>query len=117
MHHLRSSAGVQVANLAHTCPGTSGSLCRNGVGSGAVTGGGDSVPVGTVLLWAGANDSDIPCGYIECAGQLVSISQYRTLFACIGTRYGGDGVATFKLPFLPMLGSNAAVVRWIIKIA
>jgi microcystin-dependent protein len=33
-----------------------------------------------------------------CEGQLLSISENETLFALIGTTYGGDGETTFALP-------------------
>jgi len=33
-----------------------------------------------------------------CNGQLIGISQNTTLYALIGTTYGGDGVNTFALP-------------------
>lgn len=35
-----------------------------------------------------------------CAGQTLNISQFTTLFALLGTTYGGDGISTFKLPDL-----------------
>jgi microcystin-dependent protein len=35
-----------------------------------------------------------------CAGQLLPISEYETLFNLIGTTYGGDGQSTFQLPDL-----------------
>ncbi|MEO6523477.1 MAG: tail fiber protein [Mucilaginibacter sp.] len=41
-----------------------------------------------------------PRGWMLCQGQTMSISQYTTLFALIGTTYGGDGVQTFVLPDL-----------------
>jgi microcystin-dependent protein len=41
-----------------------------------------------------------PGGWMFCAGQSLSIAEYSTLFALIGTTYGGDGSATFKLPDL-----------------
>ena len=41
-----------------------------------------------------------PRGYMNCAGQLLSISQYSALFALLGTTYGGDGQTTFALPDL-----------------
>jgi microcystin-dependent protein len=37
---------------------------------------------------------------LACAGQPVPIAQYDTLYAVIGTTYGGDGVQTFNLPDL-----------------
>lgn len=41
-----------------------------------------------------------PQGWLECNGQLLSISEYDTLFSLIGTTYGGDGQTTFALPDL-----------------
>lgn len=42
----------------------------------------------------------IPDGWLACAGQSLPIAQYDTLYAIIGTTYGGDGVQTFNLPDL-----------------
>lgn len=41
-----------------------------------------------------------PRGWQKCQGQILSISQQSTLFALIGTMYGGDGQRTFQLPNL-----------------
>ena len=41
-----------------------------------------------------------PLGYMSCEGQTLSISQYQTLYALIGSTYGGDGRTTFALPNL-----------------
>ena len=41
-----------------------------------------------------------PEGWMFCAGQLLPISEYETLFNLIGTTYGGDGSQTFALPDL-----------------
>lgn len=41
-----------------------------------------------------------PAGWMVCAGQLLPISEYETLFQLIGTTYGGDGESTFALPNL-----------------
>ena len=41
-----------------------------------------------------------PRGWAFCHGQLLSISQNQTLFALLGTYYGGDGRTTFGLPDL-----------------
>ncbi len=41
-----------------------------------------------------------PRGFMFCNGQLLSIAQYSTLFALLGTTYGGNGVTTFALPDL-----------------
>ncbi len=34
----------------------------------------------------------------QCDGQLLKIDDYGALYSLIGTRYGGDGEATFGLP-------------------
>jgi len=41
-----------------------------------------------------------PKGWADCVGQVMPISQNTTLFALLGTRYGGDGRTTFGLPDL-----------------
>lgn len=41
-----------------------------------------------------------PAGWAFCHGQLLSISEYETLFELLGTTYGGDGEQTFALPDL-----------------
>ena len=42
----------------------------------------------------------VPAGWAPCEGQLRVITQERSLFAVLGTRYGGDGQSTFALPNL-----------------
>ena len=39
-----------------------------------------------------------PNGWLDCDGSLLSIAQYSTLYALLGTTYGGDGQTTFALP-------------------
>lgn len=39
-------------------------------------------------------------GWLPCAGQTLPISGNETLYAVIGTVYGGDGLVNFKLPDL-----------------
>jgi microcystin-dependent protein len=41
-----------------------------------------------------------PNGAIPCDGRLLLIADYDTLFAVIGTTYGGDGQTTFAVPDL-----------------
>lgn len=41
-----------------------------------------------------------PNGWADCAGQILSISQYSALFSLLGTQYGGNGTSTFGLPDL-----------------
>ena len=53
--------------------------------------------IGEIRLFAG---TFAPQGWALCNGQLLSISEYETLYVLIGTTYGGDGVTTFGLPSL-----------------
>ena len=53
--------------------------------------------LGEIRLLAG---NDVPAGWDFCRGQLVDPTTYPSLFANIGTTYGGDGVSTFGLPDL-----------------
>ncbi len=53
--------------------------------------------VGEIRMFAG---NFAPAGWMFCAGQLLPISEYETLFNLIGTTYGGDGQSTFALPDL-----------------
>lgn len=56
------------------------------------------VPVGATIEWW---DPTPPPGWLVCAGQAVSRTDYAELFAVFGTRYGsGDGSTTFNLPDL-----------------
>ena len=63
-----------------------------GVGDFAMT------PSGVIVPFAGSN---APSGWLLCAGQAVSRTQYAGLFLTISTTYGaGDGSTTFNLPDL-----------------
>jgi microcystin-dependent protein len=53
--------------------------------------------VGEIRIFAG---NFAPAGWMFCAGQTLPISENETLFQLIGTTYGGDGQATFRLPDL-----------------
>jgi microcystin-dependent protein len=53
--------------------------------------------VGEIRMFAG---NFAPAGWMICAGQLLPISEYETLFNLIGTTYGGDGQETYALPDL-----------------
>lgn len=41
-----------------------------------------------------------PRGWAQCNGQLLPINQNQTLYALLGTTYGGDGRTSFALPDL-----------------
>src|SRR5579884_2579371 len=53
--------------------------------------------VGEIRMFAG-NFAIV--NFAKCDGQLQQIAQNETLFALIGTTYGGDGVNTFAYPNL-----------------
>jgi len=53
--------------------------------------------IGTILMFP---YTFVPTGWLACDGSTVSIASYQTLYAAIGTRYGGDGVSNFRLPDL-----------------
>lgn len=53
--------------------------------------------VGELRIFAG---NFAPQGWLMCDGQVVSISDYDTLFNLLGTTYGGDGQSTFGIPDL-----------------
>lgn len=66
------------------------------VGYTRASGGDGSVPIGTVLDYAGLTE---PANYKFAYGQAISRTNYAILFSVIGTTYGvGDGSTTFNLP-------------------
>ena len=71
--------------------------------------GGTGLPTGSIIQFAGTT---VPTNYLACPnnnissvypiGNLVNISTYPSLYAKIGTIWGGDGVTTFGLPYFPV---------------
>jgi len=53
--------------------------------------------LGTIILWP---IPFAPVGYALCNGASLAVQQNAALFSLLGTRYGGDGQTTFKLPDL-----------------
>ena len=53
--------------------------------------------IGTILLWAAKR---VPKDWAFCNGAIYEIEDFPSLFALIGTTYGGDGKTTFALPNL-----------------
>ena len=53
--------------------------------------------IGEIRPWA---ITFVPRGWMACAGQILPIAQYTTLFSILGTIYGGNGTSTFALPNL-----------------
>jgi len=78
------------------------------VASGIVGPTGPSLPVGTLLMWAGTASggsapayTSLPSGFLLCDGSAISRSTYSALFSAIGTRYGvGNNSTTFNIPTL-----------------
>lgn len=56
---------------------------------------GTDVYVGEIITFAG---NYCPRGYLPLDGRVLKIIDNTTLFALIGTTYGGDGMTTFALP-------------------
>lgn len=56
---------------------------------------GSAIPAGTEAAYHGGT---VPPGWLLMYGQVVAIADYPRLFSVLGTRYGGDGVATFGIP-------------------
>jgi microcystin-dependent protein len=59
--------------------------------------------MGEIRLFAGplsAAIGKIPRGWKLCDGEVLNIQQYASLWAVVGTTYGGDGESTFALPDL-----------------
>lgn len=53
--------------------------------------------IGEIKLWPVPR---LPRGWLWCDGSTLTISNYETLYALLGARYGGDGHTNFKLPDL-----------------
>jgi len=65
--------------------------------------GGALCDLGTLLLTA-ANIT--PAGYVAADGTPLSIADNATLYALLGTTFGGDGLTTFALPDLRAVAPN-----------
>ncbi|PRC95006.1 phage tail protein [Solimicrobium silvestre] len=53
--------------------------------------------IGEIRIFAG---NYAPVDWLFCDGSLLNITEYQTLYALIGTAYGGNGNTTFALPNL-----------------
>jgi microcystin-dependent protein len=65
---------------------------------GATQQGGDVIPPGTIVSFAGP-ESNVPAGWLLCDGAELSIEEHSELYEAIGTAWG-KGVKTFRLPDL-----------------
>lgn len=53
--------------------------------------------IGEIRIFCG---TFVPVDWLACNGAVLQIQQYSTLYAVIGTQYGGNGSTTFMLPNL-----------------
>ena len=53
--------------------------------------------LGQITIFAG---NYAPRGWAFCDGQLLKINDYQSLYAILGTQFGGEGRTTFALPDL-----------------
>lgn len=53
--------------------------------------------IGEIILFAG---DYVPKGWLPCDGRTVIKDQFNPLFSVIGTKFGGDGNTTFRVPDL-----------------
>lgn len=58
---------------------------------------GDEAYIGEISIFAGTYS---PRNWAFCEGQLMAITQYQSLYAILGTNFGGDGRTTMGLPDL-----------------
>jgi hypothetical protein len=71
-----------------------------------------SIPLGTVMLWAG---STVPTDWVQCNGSGLSQTTYASLYAVVGNTFntGSQGPNDFLVPNLTALSSGN--VKYIIK--
>ena len=43
---------------------------------------------------------DMPYGWMPCCGQSLMIGDYPKLYTMLGTKFGGEGASSFRLPDL-----------------
>lgn len=97
-NELASDASVDANRAVDTNHIKDGSVTAAKLNSAAVS---VLMPTGTVLPYAGSTLPGNPDDYLFCNGAAVSRSIYSTLFAAIGTTYGGgNGLTSFNLPDL-----------------
>lgn len=57
-----------------------------------------SVPIGTVLMWAGSS-ANLTTGFLVCDGSAISRTTYADLYTIQGNTFGaGDNSTTFNIP-------------------
>lgn len=75
---------------------------------------GELVPVGSMQMWIGQPDGNLPTRWLVCDGSEVSRTAYKPLFDLIGIQFGdGDGETSFNLPDLRnriLMGANSGTI-------
>ena len=56
--------------------------------------------IGEIFTLPSTLDKRSITGALKCDGQILSIAQYKELYAILRNTYGGDGVETFAIPDL-----------------
>tara|TARA_B100000424_G_scaffold3861_1_gene2875 strand:- start:16 stop:1311 length:1296 start_codon:yes stop_codon:yes gene_type:complete len=101
----KSAAGKDGLNVLTEDGKTYGNVAVQSVSVATITksgatGGTDVAPlcpVGTIIMWAGA-DSSVPDGYKLCNGQSLARATFPALFAALGTTYGAADGDHFNVP-------------------
>lgn len=89
----------RLGTLARTACATTALLALSGfVSDGPAAASSDAMPyIGEISL-VGFNFA--PNGWLPADGRSLPIDEHEALFGLLGTKYGGDGTATFNLPTL-----------------
>ena len=88
MRNNLNAGGFRVTNLA---PGVQPTDAATVAQISGLSG----VPVGSIVEWPSVT---IPTGWLLCAGQTLSRTDYAALFAVLGTTFGAPSGSTFQLP-------------------
>lgn len=91
MRNNLSMGGFRVTNMA---PGVQPT---DGVTMSQLASGAGGVPAGCIIDFAG---TAAPTGWLICAGQTLSRTDYADLFAIVGTTFGAPSGSTFNIPDL-----------------
>lgn len=89
MRNNLSMGGFRVTNMADGVQPTDAVTMQQLAASAG------GLPSGSVVDFAGAT---VPVGWLICAGQTLSRTDFAALFAAIGTAYGAPSGSTFNLP-------------------
>jgi hypothetical protein len=86
--------------------GTSGIFGTNSIPFFTTGGAGAPCSIGSIVLDAAVN---YPGNFLPADGRTLQIIENQALFSLLGTNFGGDGIATFKLPDLRSAAPNNTI--------